>query len=350
MGVRVVLIGAGAGAALLGCFLVLMVAVTTSSAVSSQLPLAACGGASLPTHGETVLATTYGGSSDSPRTRGGHGAYGNLIGQAAFAELSTNPENPNPAAWDYSALGGLPPRALLRISFHGRSVIAEKLDVGRGGPAHPRIDLWWQTAALLGFNGLGDVQISAAPPGAQPTPILGGQSALNATNSATCSAFVGDGSAGSRAVAAALRWLGTPYSWGGGDANGPTLGTCGPAGCQGLHVRGFDCSGLTLYAWAQAGVALAHFTRDQWNEGTHLAPTIADIGQLRPGDLLFFNMDGPLGHVGLYVGEGRMVEAPHTGDVVKIVGFTSGAYAATYAGAVRPMPQSSPIDSGGSSG
>ncbi len=350
MGVRVVVIGAGAAAALLGCLLVLAVAVATTSAVSSQLPLAACGGASLPSHGETVLGTSYGGSGDSPRTREGHGAYGSLIGHAAFAELSTNPENPDPASWDYSALGGLPPQTLLRISFHGRSVIAEKLDVGRGGPAHPKIDLWWQTAALLGFNGMGDVHINAAPPGAQPTPIPGGQPASPSTAVAQCSAFIGDGSAGSRAVTAALRWLGTPYSWGGGDASGPTLGTCGPAGCQGARVRGFDCSGLTLYAWAQAGVALAHFTGDQWNEGVHLAPTIADVGQLLPGDLVFFDMDGPLGHVGLYIGEGRMVEAPHTGDVVKIVSFTSGTYAATYAGAVRPMPRSSPVATGGFAG
>jgi cell wall-associated NlpC family hydrolase len=114
-------------------------------------------------------------------------------------------------------------------------------------------------------------------------------------------------------------------------------------------VRGFDCSGLTLYAWAQAGVALSHFTGDQWNEGVHLAPSISDVGQLRPGDLVFFNMDGPLGHVGVYVGGARMVEAPHTGDVVKIVDFTTGAYGAAYAGAVRPMPQASPIVSVGAS-
>jgi cell wall-associated NlpC family hydrolase len=65
---------------------------------------------------------------------------------------------------------------------------------------------------------------------------------------------------------------------------------------------------------------------------------------------VFFNMDGPLGHVGLYVGGGRMVEAPHTGDVVKIVNFTTGSYATAYAGAVRPMPQASPIASAGVSG
>jgi cell wall-associated NlpC family hydrolase len=344
------MIGAGASAALLGCLLVLAVAVTTNSAVSNQLALAACGGASVPTRGETVLASTYGGLDDSPQTQEGHGAYGSLVGHAAFAELSTNPQNPNPAAWNYRALGGLAPRTLLRISYHGRSVIAEKLDVGRGGPAHPKIDLWWQTAALLGFNGLGDVRISAAPPGAQPTPIPGAHLTAGSSGTTACIAFVGDGSAGSRAVAAALRWLGTPYSWGGGDVRGPTLGTCGPAGCQGLHVRGFDCSGLTLYAWAQAGVALAHFTRDQWNEGIHLAPIIADVEQLRPGDLVFFNMDGLLGHVGLYVGKGQMVEAPHTGDVVKVVNFTNGVYAATYAGAVRPTPQLSPLDSAGSPG
>lgn len=348
MGVRVILVVTGVSAAFLGCILVLAVAVTTSSAISNQLSLSACTGTLTPTRGQTVLATTYGGPNDSERTRAGHGAFGSLIGHAAFAELSTNPESPNPAAWDYRALGGLAARSLLRISYHGRSVIAEKLDVGRGGPAHPKIDLWWQTAALLGFNGLGDVRISAAPPGAQPTPIPGSGSTADSTDTQSCPGFVDDGSAGARAVAAALRWVGTPYSWGGGDANGPTLGTCGPAGCQGLRVRGFDCSGLTLYAWAQAGVALAHFTSDQWNDGLHLAPTIADVGQLRAGDLVFFNMDGLLGHVGLYVGGGRMVEAPHTGDVVRVVDFTTGAFGAAYAGAVRPMPRSSPLASAGS--
>jgi cell wall-associated NlpC family hydrolase len=348
---RVVLIVAGVGAAFLCGTLVLAVAVTTSSAVSQQLTASACIGSSVPRGGETVLATMYGGPGDDTRTREGHGAFGSLTAHAAFAELSTNPESPNPAAWDYRALGGLAPHSLLRITYHGRSVIAEKLDVGRGGPAHPRIDLWWQTAALLGFNGMGDVRISAAPPGARPTPVPGASSTDDLADAqATCTGFVSDGSAGSRAVAAALRWVGTPYSWGGGDANGPTFGTCGPAGCQGSRVRGFDCSGLTLYAWAQAGVALSHFTGDQWNEGLHLALAIGYVTQLRPGDLVFFNMDGPLGHVGLYVGGGRMVEAPHTGDVVKVVDFTTGAYGAAYAGAVRPMPRSSPIASAGASG
>lgn len=132
---------------------------------------------------------------------------------------------------------------------------------------------------------------------------------------------------GVRAVKAALRWLGTPYSWGGGNGGGPTRGFCGPAGCQGLRTIGFDCSGLTLYAYAQVGISLDHYTGLQWLQGRHV-----DIDELQPGDLVFFHSD--LGHVGMYVGEGKFIQAPRTGDVVKI--STLSSYAHSYAGAVRP--------------
>ena len=116
-----------------------------------------------------------------------------------------------------------------------------------------------------------------------------------------------DGSLGARAVSAAMQWLGTPYSWGGGSASGPTAGIG-----RGAGTVGFDCSGLTLYAWAQVGVSLSHFTGSQWNEGAR----ISSMSQLLPGDLVFFG--GDLGHMGMYIGGGQMIHAPHTGDVVKI--------------------------------
>ena len=81
-----------------------------------------------------------------------------------------------------------------------------------------------------------------------------------------------------------------------------------------------------MYVYAQIGIALPHYTVAQYRVGV---PVARD--QLQPGDLVFF--DG-LGHVGIYVGGGNFIHAPHTGDVVKISSLT-GWYAATYVGARR---------------
>jgi cell wall-associated NlpC family hydrolase len=113
----------------------------------------------------------------------------------------------------------------------------------------------------------------------------------------------------SGAAAAALSMLGTPYVWA-GSAPG-----------------GFDCSGLVMWAYAQVGVSLPHSTYAQWGYGV---PVSRD--QLQPGDLVFF--DG-LGHVGIYIGGGQFVHAPHTGDVVKISSLDESWYASTYVGARR---------------
>ncbi|WP_169806935.1 C40 family peptidase [Actinomadura macra] len=136
---------------------------------------------------------------------------------------------------------------------------------------------------------------------------------------------------GATAVRAALRWLGTPYSWSGGGPSGPTYGTA-----QGAGTKGFDCSGLTQYAWAQAGIHLPRVAADQYKASTHIPRT-----QLQPGDLLFFatNPAEPttIHHVGIYYGRGRMIHAPHTGDVVRISPFTGNTYRERqYIGATRP--------------
>ncbi|MDU0314188.1 C40 family peptidase [Phycicoccus sp. M110.8] len=96
-------------------------------------------------------------------------------------------------------------------------------------------------------------------------------------------------------IAYAQAQLGKPYGWG---AAGPDS---------------FDCSGLTMMAWRQAGVYLSHYTGAQWAETSRVA-----ISDLRPGDLVFYGSDGPSSHhMGLYVGNGQMIEAPHTGAVVR---------------------------------
>jgi peptidoglycan DL-endopeptidase CwlO len=109
-------------------------------------------------------------------------------------------------------------------------------------------------------------------------------------------------------VGIAMQYLGVPYRWGGASPSG------------------FDCSGFVMYVYAQVGVSLPHSSFSQYGAGS---PVSRD--QLQPGDLVFF--DG-LGHVGIYVGGGSFIHAPHTGDVVKISSMT-GWYASTYVGARR---------------
>ncbi|MEU5885177.1 NlpC/P60 family protein [Spirillospora sp. NPDC047279] len=141
---------------------------------------------------------------------------------------------------------------------------------------------------------------------------------------------------GAVALRAALRWLGTPYSWGGGSPSGPTYGIA-----HGSGTKGFDCSGLTQHAWAKAGVRIARVAADQYDDGPHVPRA-----QLQPGDLLFFahNLSNPrsIHHVAIYYGQGRMIHAPQTGDVVRIARFTGDAYRERqYAGATRPSPRRS---------
>ena len=109
-----------------------------------------------------------------------------------------------------------------------------------------------------------------------------------------------------QAVETALKELGKPYRYG---ALGPST---------------FDCSGLTKFAYGAAGIELPHSAAGQYRSGRRV-----DRGQLQPGDLIFWR---GLGHVGMYIGGGRMIHAPETGDVVRITSIDQGAYL----GAVRP--------------
>jgi len=137
---------------------------------------------------------------------------------------------------------------------------------------------------------------------------------------------------GQRAADLAMQWLGLPYSWGGGNETGPTLGAVNPEGnTTGLTTTGFDCSGLTLFAWAKEGFALDHYTAFQWFEGRAVTRD-----ELRPGDLVFYATDPKdpttIHHVGIYAGDGRMIDAPHTGAKVRY----DDVFTSQYVGAVRP--------------
>jgi peptidoglycan DL-endopeptidase CwlO len=110
------------------------------------------------------------------------------------------------------------------------------------------------------------------------------------------------------AVAAAFSAIGTPYAWGGDNPQ-----------------TGFDCSGLTLWAWAHGGVSLPHSSAAQYSVVAHLSRD-----QLQPGDLLFFY--SPIHHVAIYVGGGQVIEALHPGTTV----LEDTPDWANYVGAGRP--------------
>jgi peptidoglycan DL-endopeptidase CwlO len=109
-------------------------------------------------------------------------------------------------------------------------------------------------------------------------------------------------------VGIAMRYLGVPYRWGGASPSG------------------FDCSGLVMYVFAQIGVSLPHSSYAMFGMGTPVS-----ISQLQPGDLVFFS---GASHMGIYIGGGQFIHAPHTGDVVKISSL-SGYYASAFAGGRR---------------
>jgi cell wall-associated NlpC family hydrolase len=147
----------------------------------------------------------------------------------------------------------------------------------------------WSTLGLSG---------AVATPGSEPAP------------GSPPSPGAGSGQAAT-AVAWALAQLGTPYRWG-GEGDG-----------------GFDCSGLVQAAFAAAGVRLPRVAQDQYDAGPHLAPEAV----LLPGDLVFFGSSPTaVEHVGIVVAPGEMVDAPHTGAVVRVEPIWSSGYV----GATRP--------------
>ena len=105
----------------------------------------------------------------------------------------------------------------------------------------------------------------------------------------------------------AMSQMGVPYSWGGGNASGPSNGIDSGAG-----TVGFDCSGLILYAFAGVGIKLPHYSGSQYNMGRKIPSA-----QMRRGDVIFYGPGGSQ-HVTLYLGDGQMLEAPYTGSNVKI--------------------------------
>jgi cell wall-associated NlpC family hydrolase len=120
-------------------------------------------------------------------------------------------------------------------------------------------------------------------------------------------------------VAISEHYLGVPYRWGGA-----------------VPATGFDCSGLTQFVYEQLGVRLPHYAAWQFGMFPKLSPA-----DLQPGDLVFFEpkADGP-GHVAVYAGNDQIIEAPHTGALVRYASLSRAAAALGFLGAVRPYDAS----------
>ena len=142
-----------------------------------------------------------------------------------------------------------------------------------------------------------DAPVAEAPEAPEPTPVP---------------APAADASRGAQVVAIAMRYLGVPYKWGGASPS-----------------TGFDCSGLTMYVFAQIGVSLPHYAAAQYGLGRAVSKS-----ELQPGDLVFFR---GLGHMGMYIGGGSFIHAPRTGDVVKISNLSEPYRVATWVGARRVL-------------
>jgi cell wall-associated NlpC family hydrolase len=220
------------------------------------------------------------------------------------------------------------PNLLIPLGPGGYAIVDQRAKArGRIGRVGLRLVL-----GRAGFGVPAGTQVLLGVPAATRAPVRGTASAVASRAtiaplaalgfSATDARFLGftaapsatSGSIGMRAVAIAERFLGIPYVWGGANP-----------------LTGFDCSGLTMYVYGQLGIALTHYTGAQFTQGLPLPR-----GELEPGDLVFFDGSRDPQHEGIYIGDGRFVHAPHTGDVVKISSLDDAGYGLSYVGAVRP--------------
>jgi len=140
-----------------------------------------------------------------------------------------------------------------------------------------------------------------------------GQPAVKSQSQTPVSVGQASTSVGERAASIAAHQVGVPYRYGG---SAPT---------------GFDCSGLIHYSYQQAGKAVARTTGQLWNSASAV-----DRRDMRPGDVLFFRIEGKMSHVGIYIGDNRFVHAPSSGKSVSVESLSSDFYRSAFIRAGRP--------------
>jgi hypothetical protein len=223
--------------------------------------------------GQQVMATVFGGPADASTHGSSRGAGGDLEGQMAWAELSNNWRAAATGDLDFAALGGLPMRARLRITYGGRSVVAQKLDVGRGGPPingqARKLDLWWQTARALRFPGTGLVQIEILDDASTQTASEC-QQAGDAGEVAGLATTPGPIARIDRATGAAIAPQGAPLAVkrmlaAGNRIRATTYSESAPHGTPRTRVLDhYDCSSAVAYVLYWGG-ALDSATRNEWS-------------------------------------------------------------------------------------
>jgi cell wall-associated NlpC family hydrolase len=157
--------------------------------------------------------------------------------------------------------------------------------------------------------------------------ILSMAPALSAPSPAAAGPFA------ARFIAAAEAEIGVPYAWAGGNYSGPTPGVCAPSGAEhDCRIVGLDCSGLVMYAAyvASSGrIPLSHYTDTQVNsDAIKYRAAVIPRGAQRPGDVIAFYEPG-LGiahHVGIYIGNGQMIDAPESGELVRVDSLGTSYY------------------------
>ncbi len=183
----------------------------------------------------------------------------------------------------------------------GRAAAARRRRVGRCGPAGAAA-----SASTTGSAGMAEEQ--AARERAERDAAAGRVAAGDGRPSA-----VRGSAAVQRVIDRAMSQIGVQYVWGGGNGRGPSTGIPDAFGSP-LNRVGFDCSGLMLYAYNGVGVALPRVSRNQFHAGEKVP-----VSDVRPGDMLFYQNPGaPIHHVAMYVGDGKMIEAPYTGASVRV--------------------------------
>jgi len=192
---------------------------------------------------------------------------------------------------------------------------------GVGAVSAPGID----AVTATGAGAVGTSAVQAVGEQA-PTPVTPTTGTIPPTGGPGPAAGHGGAATGSRgqAIAGALKWLGTPYVFGGGSANGPTKSAVAHGN---FNDVGFDCSGLVQYALAAAGISdSSHYSYDQLKMGQKVG-----LNQLKPGDLVGFG-DGH--HIALYAGNGQIIEAASTGTTVRqrALGPNEGAWGVSLSG------------------
>ncbi len=204
------------------------------------------------------------------------------------------------------------------------------------GPLAQQTGIPVLTLALDAYNaGLNAVtQAGGIPPNPQTEAYAPAIEQLATTTYAevgSSPAGTGTGNFDSAEIAAAQGELGLPYVWGGGSYSGPSGSAVAPPALVGQP--GFDCSGLVMYAVYQASggaVALPHLSEEQVTLGQAVAvgsgAQVLASGTLEPGDVIgFFNLDADnqWDHIGVYVGNGEMIDAPETGQVVSVTNLAT---------------------------